>query len=157
VIRASRGKTNSAREEINRTGESDGKRTTKNAKDTKARSSQPRLSFSSLSRFSWFVHSGILTRLRVIGCIMRTQINLATLLLFAAALPMWLYVAIAVTSSPGFGGSSLRYVAAPLALLGITVAVHRLICGNQYAWGLSTIIAPLITWGTLLAATWLVW
>lgn len=85
----------------------------------------------------------------------RPRLSLTTLLLVTAALPMWLFLFVSVPQSTGWGGGAFRFVAAPLVLLGITVAVHRLVRNSRAAWALSMFVAGIITMGSLVLVAWL--
>jgi hypothetical protein len=79
----------------------------------------------------------------------RPRISLKTLLLFTAALPIWAFLAFAVPQSTGWGSSSVRFVAAPLALLGTTIAIHRLVRHVRDAWAVSMFCAAIVVLGSL--------
>jgi hypothetical protein len=85
----------------------------------------------------------------------RPQITLSTFLLLAAALPIWILLAVAVPASTGWGGNPLRFVAAPLVLCGVTVAIHRLVRNCPNPWSISALLAGVIIWGALLAVFWI--
>ena len=55
------------------------------------------------------------------------RLSLASLLLFSAAIPIWISVTYIVITSPGFGGGLHRYFLAPLVLSIASVAIYRLI------------------------------
>jgi heme O synthase-like polyprenyltransferase len=82
----------------------------------------------------------------------RPRLSLMELLLVAAAMPIWLFLFVTVPQSTGWGGSAFRFVAAPLVLSGITVAIHRLVRNARAAWALSMFIAGIIAMGSLLVA-----
>ena len=84
----------------------------------------------------------------------RPQFSLMTMLLLSAAIPIWLFLIVALPESPGFGGSPSRFIMAPLVLGGITVAIHRLLRGHRNAWALSSLLAAVIALGSLNFAAW---
>jgi hypothetical protein len=84
----------------------------------------------------------------------RPQISLASLLLFAAAMPIWLFVWAAVATSTGFGGGGTRFVMAPVVLCGITAAIQRLLRGYRNAWALSALLAGMVAFASLSLAAW---
>jgi hypothetical protein len=79
---------------------------------------------------------------------MRPQITLAGLLLGAPAIPLWIYVTYVVGSSP------VGFVLPPLVLLGITIAVHRVVGSRPNAWAISALIAPILALLVLLGIAW---
>jgi membrane protease YdiL (CAAX protease family) len=85
----------------------------------------------------------------------RFQLSLSSLLLLCAAVPIWLFLIVAVPRSSGWGGSSARFFMAPIVLTGITVAVHRLVRGHRNAWALSALVAAVISLGSLTLAAWM--
>ena len=76
--------------------------------------------------------------------------SLMDLLLVATAVPIWASLSVAVSQSPGWGGSPLRYIIAPLVLCGMTVAIHHLFHGRKYDWSLSALLAGVIALTTLM-------
>jgi hypothetical protein len=79
----------------------------------------------------------------------RRQVNLATILLLGAALPIWLFLFVTVPFSTGWGASDFRFLAAPLVLVGTTFAVHRLVRRLPNAWGLAMLLAAVIALASL--------
>jgi len=55
-----------------------------------------------------------------------TRYRLRTLLILAAAAPIWIFLIVALPQSPGFAGNPLRLAIVPLALFGISAAIYRL-------------------------------
>jgi hypothetical protein len=82
------------------------------------------------------------------------RFNLVTLLLWAAALPIWMFLAVVVAQSTGWGGGAFRFVAAPLVLCGVTVVIHRLVRGRQTSWALAALFAGILILGSLSIAAW---
>jgi hypothetical protein len=89
------------------------------------------------------------------GRMKRYQFSLCSWLLVGAAAPIWLVLIVTVPQSTGFGGSGTRFIMAPLVLLGITAAVHRLLRDRPSAWALSALIAAVICLGSLCFAAWM--
>ena len=85
----------------------------------------------------------------------RYQISLMSFLLLSGAIPVWLSLAVMVPQSTGWGGSPVRFVAAPLALGGITVAIHRLLRHYRDAWAISALLAAVVALSSLSAAAWM--
>jgi hypothetical protein len=71
-----------------------------------------------------------------------TRFDLATLLLLSAALPIWIFLIFAVSSSPNMG--PLRFIGAPVVLCGITVAIQRLLVGRRNSWSIAAFAAGVI-------------
>jgi hypothetical protein len=82
---------------------------------------------------------------------MKPQITLAPFLLWSAVAPVWIYLAIVVGFSPGWGGSGAGYVLAPLVLAGITAATGYPFREFRYAWPIAALVAPLLVFFALLA------
>ena len=80
------------------------------------------------------------------------QINLASLLLFSAAAPLWVYLTVIVAGGHGFGwnGSLLRWIFAPAILLMATGAIHRLLPKNRNRLALAALLAGVIPLGIFL-------
>ena len=57
------------------------------------------------------------------------QISLASVLLFTAAAPIWIFLTVMVAGSPGFvwNDTPVRWIFAPAILLVATLAIHRLL------------------------------
>ena len=86
---------------------------------------------------------------------MKWRLNLVDVLLWAAALPIWLYLAVTVPAGTGWAGSGLRWAMAPLVLVAMTVAIERLLQGRTASWSLAALAAGVVTLLTLTAAAWL--
>ncbi len=85
----------------------------------------------------------------------RPRFNLATFLLLSAAIPIWVFLAVAVPVSTGWGGNPFRFVAAPLVLCGMTVAIQRLLRDRANSWPISVLAAGFIAIASLSIAAWL--
>ena len=85
----------------------------------------------------------------------RYQISLMSVLLLGGGLPFWLFLIVAVPYSTGWGGSPVRFVAAPLVLSGVTVAVHRLFAKHRDGWAIAVLLAGIIALSSLSAAAWM--
>ena len=83
------------------------------------------------------------------------HVSLSSLLLLFAAAPIWVSLIVAVPQSSGWGGSPMRFMMAPLVLIGITAAVYRLVRGHQNAWAMSALAAAVISLGSLSLAAWI--
>lgn len=83
------------------------------------------------------------------------QATLLTVLLLAGALPIWMCLGFVVPQSTGWGGSPIQFVIAPVVLVGITAAVHRLINRFRDAWAISAVAAAVIALGALSIVSWL--
>ena len=79
--------------------------------------------------------------------------DLKSLLLVAAAVPMWIYLSIEMAGSKGFGGSQWRFLVAPIALTGIACAIYWLLRQKPYSISISIFVAPLIAMSALLLAS----
>jgi hypothetical protein len=77
------------------------------------------------------------------------RFSLAGFLLLTAAAPLWVYVSMAIASSPGFGGNPTRYAIAPLVMTGITFGAYVLLRPLRNAWCLSALAAPILVFGLL--------
>ena len=75
---------------------------------------------------------------------MRSQFTLAAFLLWSATIPVWLCVVAMLGFGPGWGAIPGAYGVVPVALLGITVALHRILRGRPNAWAIAALLAPLI-------------
>ena len=78
----------------------------------------------------------------------RPQISLTTVLLLGAGLPIWLFLIIVLA------GSQIGPLMGPFVLVGITLAIHRLVRRRQDAWGLSILLAGIIALGSLRIVAW---
>jgi hypothetical protein len=85
------------------------------------------------------------------------RLSLASLLLFSAAIPIWISLTYIVITSPGFGGGLHRYYLAPLVLAIASVAIYRLIRGARHAIALSIFLAGIILHGALVAVAIWAW
>jgi len=83
------------------------------------------------------------------------QTSLMSFLLLCGALPIWLFLIVAVPQSTGWGGSPVRFVAAPLVLSVMTVAIRRLFGNHRDAWAISVLLAAVIALSSLSAAAWI--
>lgn len=79
------------------------------------------------------------------------RLSLASLLLFTAAIPIWISLTYIVITSPGFGGGIHRYYLAPLVLVIASLAIYRLIRGASNACALSTLLSSVVLHGALVA------
>jgi hypothetical protein len=77
------------------------------------------------------------------------QFSLRSLLPYSAAAPLWAVVCLATFGAPGYGGSPLRYMAGPVALVGITLALARGLRGRRDAWALAALLAGVIALAAL--------
>ena len=80
------------------------------------------------------------------------RLSLASLLLFSAAIPIWISLTYIVMTSRQFGRGVHRYYLAPLVLVIASVAIYRLIRGAPNAFALSTLLSGIILHGALVAA-----
>lgn len=85
----------------------------------------------------------------------KPTIALSTLWLLFMASPLWLVLIAVVPNSTGWGNGVHRFVMAPVVLLGITVAIQRLLVGYKDAWALSALLAGIITFAALSLAAWM--
>jgi len=85
------------------------------------------------------------------------RLSLASLLLFSAAIPIWISLTYIVITSPGFGGGVHRYYLAPLVLVIASVAIYRLIRGVRHACALSILLSGIVLHGALVAVAILAW
>ena len=85
----------------------------------------------------------------------KQKFNVASMLLIAAAAPIWIYLSVVLPQSPGFGGSPTRFLIPPIALAGIAFAVHRLFRGKRNSIAISVLLSPVIAWGVLNIASFL--
>jgi cytochrome c oxidase assembly factor CtaG len=88
-----------------------------------------------------------------IGRMKHSRFNLAGLVMLVLATPVWLLVSIEAYLSTGFGDGSGRYIAAPLILCGLTVAIQRLVRSQKNSWPLSALIAGVVALVALLLAS----
>lgn len=79
----------------------------------------------------------------------KPKVALSTLWLLFMASPLWLVLIVVVPNSNGWGNGLDRFVMAPLILLGITVAIQRLLRGYKDAWALSALLAGIIAFAAL--------
>lgn len=86
----------------------------------------------------------------------QTKFSLSALLIVSAAAPIWLYLIVVIPRSPGFGGGPSRFLAAPIVLTGISLALHRLLRRRTNALPIAALLSPIIALGALLVAFWLV-
>lgn len=89
----------------------------------------------------------------IIGPMQKPTIALSTLWLLFMASPLWLVLIIAVPAN--MGGGLHRFVMAPLVLLGITVAIQRLLRGYTNAWTLAALMAGTIAFAALSLSAWI--
>ena len=85
----------------------------------------------------------------------RYQISLMSFLLLGGAMPIWIWLAVAIPQSTGWGGSPIRFVIAPLVLVAMTVAIHRLLRQYRDAWAISALLAAVIARSSLYAVAWM--
>ena len=83
------------------------------------------------------------------------QFSLASFLLFCGAFPIWVFLIWAVADSKAFGTGPHRFLLAPYVLIGITIAVQRLLRNCPNSWSLSSLIAAVIAVGSLTLAQWM--
>lgn len=76
-----------------------------------------------------------------------SQISLSGLLVWSAAIPMWIFVVMMFA----YSAHPLGGLAGLLALGGATAAVHWLIRDWQNAWAIAAIVAPLVIFLPILA------
>ena len=81
--------------------------------------------------------------------------SLKSLLLLCGALPIWLFLIVVVPQTTGWGASTSRFFIAPVILVGITAAMHRLLCSCRDAWSLSALFAAVIALASLSLAAWM--
>lgn len=79
-------------------------------------------------------------------------LSLASLLLLAGAIPVWVSLMFVVVQSPGFGGGAHRFFVAPLALAIASVVIYRLLRGTRHAVALSVLLAGVVLHGAVVAA-----
>lgn len=79
------------------------------------------------------------------------QIRLASLLLWSAAIPLWVFLIVGVGNSTGFG--SLGFVVAPFALVVATAALFLLLRGTKDGLAMSVFVAAAILLSALIVAT----
>ena len=81
------------------------------------------------------------------------QFSLASILLFAGAAPVWIFLTFEVARSPGFAGghSLVRWAFGPAVLLIATCAIHRLLPKHQARTALATLLAGAILLGAIVA------
>ena len=83
------------------------------------------------------------------------QFTFASLLLFLAAIPIWVSLTHIVITRTGFGSGLHRYYLAPLILVIASVAIYRLIRNVKHAWALSMLLAGIVLHGAVaVAALW---
>jgi hypothetical protein len=90
-------------------------------------------------------------------CVVRTnamRFRLRTLLIVIAAAGLWITVLALACGSHGFGHGAIRYVMPPFVLIGMTLAIQRLVRGWGDAWPTSALASGLIGLVSLLAAWW---
>jgi hypothetical protein len=80
----------------------------------------------------------------------KPTVTLATLLLLAAALPIWIYVACIVA----WGHVFRSPIPAIGVLCGITLAVQRIFRGRPSSWAIAALLAGVITLAALSIARW---
>jgi hypothetical protein len=91
----------------------------------------------------------------MVDTMQKYQVSLASLLLLAGGLPIWLFLIVVVPQSTGWGGNPIRFVTAPLVLGGMTVAIRRLFGKHQEAWAISVLLAAIIALASSYAALWM--
>ncbi len=80
------------------------------------------------------------------------RLSLASLLLFSAAIPIWISLTYIVMTSPQFGRGVHRYCLAPLILVIASIAIYQLIRGAPNACARSTLLSGIILHGAVIAA-----
>ena len=75
--------------------------------------------------------------------------RLRTLLILAAAAPIWAFLIVALYQSPGFGVLGLGI--GPLVFVGIAAAVYRLTRTVAGGLAIAVLLSPIIAVGVLLA------
>ncbi len=83
----------------------------------------------------------------------KRQFGLLSILLVGAAVPIWVYLCVALPNSPGFGGSPTRYILPPIALIGIAFAIHRLIRNKPNSIAVSLLLSPVAAFSALIIAS----
>ena len=83
------------------------------------------------------------------------QISLFSTSLFCAAVPIWIFLCVALPDSPGFGGAPSRYMIPPIALTGIAFAIYRLIRNKSNSIALSVFLSPIVAYSALVIASFL--
>ena len=78
------------------------------------------------------------------------QFSLSSLLLIAAAVPIWLLLIVFLPQSPGWGGNPIGFIVAPLVLCGVAAAIHRLLRQHRNGLAISALLAGLIVTSILL-------
>ena len=78
------------------------------------------------------------------------RFRLRTLLLVLAAVPIWVYLIVMVPLGTGFGSGSMRYVIAPIVLVGIAAAGFWLLRSFRDGLAWSVLLSPVIALGSLL-------
>jgi hypothetical protein len=81
------------------------------------------------------------------------RFRLRTLLILAAAAPIWTFLIVGLPQSPGFGGNPLRFVVVPLALSGIAAAIYRLTRTLEDGFAIAVFLSPIIAFGVLMCVT----
>jgi hypothetical protein len=79
-------------------------------------------------------------------------LSLASLLLFAGAIPIWVSLTFVVIEGVGFGQGVYRYFLAPVALLIASVAIYRLLRRKRHAAAFSMLLAGVVLFGAVAAA-----
>jgi hypothetical protein len=69
------------------------------------------------------------------------HVRLMPVALLSGGLPIWLFLIVTVPQSPDMGGIPIKFVVAPLVLIGTTVAVRTLLGRYRDAWALSVLLA----------------
>jgi hypothetical protein len=78
------------------------------------------------------------------------QFSLSSLLLIAAAVPIWLWLIVFLPQGPGWGVNPIGFIVAPLVLCGVTAAIHRMLRQHRNGWAISALLAGLIVTSILL-------
>jgi hypothetical protein len=82
--------------------------------------------------------------------VQRYQLSLLSFLLLCGALPIWMFLTVAVSQSHEFGWHG--FVIVPLVLVGITAAIHWLLRQYRNSWATSALLAGVIVLSALYAA-----
>jgi hypothetical protein len=84
-----------------------------------------------------------------LGTTERVRFSMASLLLAAAAIPIWVYVIRLVGASPVWGTRSDRYALPLFVLAGVAAALHHPLRRRANGWAIALFAAPLLVFAVL--------